>query len=658
MAGSNLTSNAGNTVAAPGLRASWSDALPLPAFLNAGNHKPVDPYLIWAEISQYASFGGAAPHFVGVLYERQGQVPCNGSNEVGKLIDKIHSANPLNDQSRFGTAHVPHAALRELTAAVKCGQLRRFQLCSPRIAHTAPAPAMAASWARISQRTAVMPGANPEQCYVVAGIVDDGCCIAHETFRTQGHTRFAFVWDQNPCAQVESPWTHTSDAGYGAQLSWPEINALLARFPALGELEERKFYAAVGRPEWGSLGRKHGAGVTQVFAGSCLRALGDESASWAPPIVFVQMPDATVADTSGGSLGLYVLDGARYIVRRARELALASGQDDWKAIINLSVGSIAGAHDGTSIAEEALAELTTDSSVQLVVAAGNAADWNTHAIQRVSQQTPGRFFVMVPPDCSRETYIEIWLPEKDDDGQSLDLATVGVHVIEPKGQASGVVQGGELRSFAASGSASASIIFPRRVCQATSGTMILAVVRPTSESSGNAGSAPPYGIWTLELTTSNASPITVHGWVERNDIIVGSRAPQQSCFVNDDRDYVTSSMTLGSIANNDRLIVAGAYRVTDQAITDYSGRGPTRLPDTRAGPDYFGPADNSPFLPGMQIPGFFSGSYTRASGTSIAAPFVARWLAQGSPHGALTQGSQYGHPSTDGPPDLRVIRRE
>jgi hypothetical protein len=279
----------------------------------------------------------------------------------------------------------------------------------------------------------------------------------------------------------------------------------------------------------------------------------------------------------------------------------------------------------------ALAEVGRESGVRVVVAAGNGATWKTHAHKTISRERPAIVSVLAPPDNPRETYVELWFPPYAADDAGL-LDGLSVEVARPGGARSGPISVGQARSLRDGDDPVASVIFARRVAQSVRGTMALIALRATCESGATSGTAaPPYGVWTIEVRTTAATTIDVHCWIQRNDVIVGPRLRQQASFVDDATGYVSTKMTLGSIANGQQTIVVGGYRIQDASIADYSGQGPTREARERKGPDYYAPSDESAFLPGMSVPGFYSGSRTRVSGTSIAAPRVARWLAEGQP---------------------------
>ena len=107
------------------------------------------------------------------------------------------------------------------------------------------------------------------------GIIDDGCCLAHESFRNAHPTsRFLFVWDQSPRARFSAmtPWNRfehfaSSQTSYGAELIGSDIDKFLKRHPDVGEANERALYRDIDRAHWGDPGRIHGACVLHALAG-------------------------------------------------------------------------------------------------------------------------------------------------------------------------------------------------------------------------------------------------------------------------------------------------------------------------------------------------------------------------------------------------------
>ena len=87
--------------------------------------------------------------------------------------------------------------------------------------------------------------------------------------------------------------------------------------------------------------------------------------------------------------------------------------------------------------------------------------------------------------------------------------------------------------------------------------------------------------------------------------------------------------TLTGIATGTGALVAAGYRHSDRKHVRYSSAGPTRGP--RVGPDCGAVTDQSRSLPGLLAAGTRGASVVRLVGTSVAAPQLARWAANGKP---------------------------
>jgi hypothetical protein len=613
----------------------WSPATSSP---DLDSQRPVDPYLVWAELSGWVGFGHADN--LHVLIELE-QLDLTGTCGLVCALRAMVASNPLNptEQGRalspFATASVSLADLATLRQAVDAHLVARFQLGLARL-WTPDASGIGVLRDHIEEKRWLELVGDADTLETI-GVVDDGCCLAHESLRTAYGGSFLSVWDQSqrdppddpwtPGEPLQDPWVRSSDIGYGVELHAPRIDQLLALHRPLGEVSERFFYEEVLRREnWGRDDRSHGAGVLHTIAGSRL-----DPACRKFPLVFVQLPGDTVADASGGSLGVYLLDGVRYAVKRTQALAEIVGSQrqqplDYRTTLNVSLGSIAGPHDGSSITECALAELGADSDhVRIVLAAGNTAGKRIHAVREVAAGQAGRFDVLLPPDNPRESYVEVWLPA------GAALADFTVRVTAPDGSCSGPVKVGQVALLGSAGAALGAVVFARAVSQGTRGTMVLLAVRATGQPEVAAPAPAPYGFWSIEVcTTSVVDPVPVHAWVERNDIIVGRRTPQQTRFVDDGSGAIDDASTLSSVANGANVTVVGACLRRQRAESDYSARGPV-LGSREHRPQLYAPGDESASLRGLTLPRFSSGTWRRVSGTSVAAPFVTRWIALGQP---------------------------
>lgn len=348
-------------------------------------------------------------------------------------------------------------------------------------------------------------------------------------------------------------------------------------------------------------------------------------------MVFVQLPTRTVADTSGGSLAVHVLDGVRYILRSAglipyEHLGTAPKQGIFNGnpvVINLSWGATGGGHDGTSILERALLERAEQANhpCWIVVAAGNAHRARTHAEMELKPGGRRSLSWVVGPDNPLEAFLELWLPSRDVEGQPVfDRLSreLMVDVTAPDGR--GIVRAtlGDIWLLG-DGTPAAALVWCRRVAQSEHGTMILLAAAATR------GNLAPHGEWRVDLAWGHpdavpAPPVRVQAWCERNDLVYGGRRRQQSHVLADQsmdepsewdpevrlyqrdlgrgmpdqrRPYGLRPVpALSSVAafdppdgdlellsgnNTGRAVTVGAYRLADDEVSRDSSGGPSRL---------------------------------------------------------------------------------
>jgi len=600
----------------------------------------VDALLVWDLLTQFARHGGPArgSHWR-VLLEFAIAPAAAGLDDwcalpsaEGHQATLRHALAPSLARAAASPVHtalLPEALLPLLLAAVSGGVLLRFTLgapCSPAPAEATPG--RAASWP-----------CTPEPGLVnTLGLVDHGCCLAHADFRdADGRSRIAALWDQETATLADAPWARHAGTGgaapyrYGSELARPAIDALLARHPGLGERAERALYAALGRPQWGAPAHRQGAAMMHLLAGRRALPPGEADAA-RMPLLFAQLPAATVADPGGDALGFHVVDGARWIVDRSR--ALATDPNAWRCTIALGLGSLAGPHDGSSMAEQALDQLTADARVSVVVTAGHGADAQVHAQARVRQDQPAVWWLRLPADKHEDSVAQIWLPA-DQPPERFQLVLQG-----PGLPASPLLQLGQAATLAqGDGLPIVGVVRAMKAAQGLRGHLILLAWAPTARRRG-ASMRPlaPAGLWQLTLQAAGPQPAVVQAWLERDDRPFGPRRrPQQARFEPhgppasraDPHPQLPPALTLGSLANGLRCTVAAGHELHSGRLSPASGRGPRRDTGPEAAPLCFAPINVGPSRPGLPVPGFFSGQRSRVAGTAAAAPQVARWLAEG-----------------------------
>ena len=351
---------------------------------------------------------------------------------------------------------------------------------------------------------------------VVVGIVDSGLDLDHADFRTSNNkTRVKYAWDQT---WVGSP---PSGFSYGTQYTESQINAGAAS--AFKDMDG------------------HGTHITGIAAGN-----GRATGNGQPNYQYIGVaPEADLIIVKTGFADAQIIDGVNYIFQKAAQMGKP-------AVVNLSIGTQSGSHDGGSSLEMGLSALTGAGKL-ITAPVGNDHEAAFHASKNLSQNQTSTLTFNIPaytPGCCSLEYLDV-------EGWYDPTASFRVKVTSPSGYNTGYVSPGGSSGW----------------IQGNDGNMILLNGQTTSGSGakmihfrvlkGSSTSPPPAaGNWTITL--NRVSPSTTGRcdfWVA--DWLFGS---------NDDPTFTTPdpTMTLTSPATADAIISTGAY-VTKDRWTNGSG---------------------------------------------------------------------------------------
>lgn len=601
---------------------------------------PIDPYLVWSDLTNFEWTPEPNPvwlpflieteHGASVLERQVRRRVCKADGKHWTVI-RIPTAYrrrlvPRGKQTRFLAAMVRHDVVLDIAKLptvrrMKVGLARKGLVdWYPKSLKNFP-PYLPEGFSRTEYEADPSPGAADKK--LVLGIVDDGCNFAHGDYRVGGNSRVARLWDQNEGLQEWSG--RPRFLGYGRVLAESDMRGWLAK-----GLTEEEIYGSLYSDHPGAALRggrgTHGTGALHLLAGHC-RVLPQEPVDPTEPaadadVMFVQLPRTMLGDTSSGSLCVYALDAIRYLIDRAETYApIGTGPGDpaaqWrvmrKVVINLSYGSMTGPHDASAVLDEAIEELVTKrGDLAVVVAAGNSRRSRCHAeLSLPGEQKEAHVGWVVSPANPVPSTLEIWVPEPD----------VEVRLTDPHGNESAWAAPGELHALTVDGRDAAWIISARQQTVGH-GLVLLLAMAPTVGDTGVVRRA-PHGTWKVSVRSGMAMKAQV--WVERNDMAPGRLRRQQSHLVNWDTDVIRTEATMCSPATSRGAVAVEAWIHTTQERADYSGEGwaGSKVPaDARAAVDF------SHAVKGMRVAGVVSGSSFRMSGTSAAAPLVARKLAR------------------------------
>jgi Subtilase family len=423
----------------------------------------------------------------------------------------------------------------------------------------------------------------------------------------------------------------------------------------------------------------HGTHVLDLAAGATPWA-SDSMAE--VPILAVQLPPASVRETAGRRMEANLVQGLRWILAEA--LRQANGSDVPPVVVTISLGSLAGPGDRHAFLADWFAyevsrhaRLTGGGKLRLVIAYGNARLSRLVARDEMRRSHPLELVWRVLPDDRSSSHLELRVDTNLVAGLKLEL-------VPPPGSGLPPMQGDW--PAAGTGWRLAGPIAAVSSIAETGGQSLLHLSLGPTAGTGAVPPAPSGG-WTMVLRTSLAEPVRVTARVQRDDTPPGYRTlgrqswldhPQGWDWDNEARGYLAprpasdapgcpvtreGSCVAYAGAEDPAILFVGAARPEagqpgQVRPARYSSEGVGHLarPGESAGPTLVALGDDGAALTGRRAAGVLSGSVTRMSGTSMAAPQVARALlgyfrtvppALQSPEGeraALTGDADWGVP--------------
>ena len=447
---------------------------------------------------------------------------------------------------------------------------------------------------------------------VIVGLVDTGLDFTHPDFMTDalGRSRVLDLWDQTLSGPGPGLVGSTSFT-YGVECGQASLSA--------GSCASRD---SVG----------HGTHVMGTAAGD-----GSATGGGVPAGKYAGVApgaDLMVVKTTG--LSDAVVDGVNYIFARAAELGRP-------AVVNLSLGSQAGPHDGT-LPEDLLLDSLEGPGRIVVAAAGNWGDnGNTapaHALDRVhaaatlSVGGPSASFTLTVPayvpapgQNNDLIFLELWYGGAD---------TVTVTVIRPDGSSLTSPATASPPASATQNGAQGQILIQNGAGSSVAdntdnlGYVVLGDL--------GVGAAPQPGTWTISVTAlASHSGRPAHLWVSDGALGAAGTLAGVS-LVNGTNAYLVASP-----ASATRVLAVGAY-VTRQQWQDSTGAAQQYTYQERLGDltsfSSPGPRRDGVLKPDLAAPGqgivsslsrdaaapvglkMVDGRHWIMAGTSMAAPFV------------------------------------
>src|SRR4051794_18319207 len=500
---------------------------------------------------------------------------------------------------------------------------------------------------------------EPRKRVTIFAIIDDGLPFAHRNFRDASgkRTRVEFCWLQSAKADPEQ-----NSVLFGREYLRTEIEGYIARhadedvlYHQAGAIEDSESLASM-------LGRHtaHGAHVMDLATGYSIER-GEEPAEEIR-IIGVQLPNLVTMDTSGVGKDMYLLSAFHYIFDRADRIAAGYGIDQPRLVINFSYGYFGGPHDGKLDIEAALSELIElrrkkGHPTALVLPAGNSFLDCMHAVipetRFANADREARIRWRLQPADRTPNFAEIWFPTK--------ISPLGytAEVIDPRGIKRslpvGLAEGNTDRTCKivnGQGYPVGQLSVDRH-----KGRWRVLVATAPSEPEDEKWPRIEAGAWTIAIRRdSTAAPLgnePICCWIQRDtdpaDLRSGAR---QSYFDDPDnvrynpdgshREVDTNNTLIrrfgslnglatakGAMAVAGFRLGAGLESSLDRARpVFYSCAGTENAPSSEAHIACSSMSDRTQVLAGTVGAGTRSGSRSVMQGTSMAAPFVARQLAE------------------------------
>jgi hypothetical protein len=641
----------------------------------------LDPYLVWSDAGGFANLrkpGQKAgdtshiPTWLPILLEL-----APGARLTDLLTpERTKSLNVEPAYLRRADAEtlriLPARATRTFFAEFVSGRLltliNRIELDLPQDAPPAGNRPGAVPESDLTAKTLEKKTNESEAAELLTGkviaFIDDGCAFAHAHF-LQGSgaalkPRVKRLWDQNERAAT-SP--HAPPAGFteGRAFTNADLKAMIEARTYNGVIDEDAVYADFAAGTRNNVNRllrrsAHGTHVMDLACGPyflqdtmCTRPKAPAAnPTWEPtpddasaaPIIFVQLPMRTVQSTSGkGTLTADVLHALQYISDQC--------DADAEIVVNVSWGTLAGPHDGSTILEcgiDSQIAANPPGRLRVVIPAGNGFQSRTHAHLSLAPKESRTLRWHVPADDATESYLELWMQTDDE---------VFVTITLPNGESLPPVTQGLVYKFVDTSQPFADPISIFGVNYANSpplgqnGKCVLLAIAPTTSLLASRPVA-PHGLWQITVTNAKDQRIeALDAYIERDDVAIGTRRGARQSYFDDPayrqhdtqdlspppaQAYVFREGIFNGIGNGSRVVRVGGVRESDTSVAEYSPTGVYTLaarPGTQQVVDYFATSEESRTLHGVRAAGTRSGGVVRLSGTSDAAPQIARDLLNG-----------------------------
>ena len=392
---------------------------------------------------------------------------------------------------------------------------------------------------------------------VLVGIVDSGIDLTNADFRNEdGTTRIAALWDQ-------------ADREFTSEEINEFLNAQGSERPAV-------------RPPLSVDSSGHGTAVAGIAAGNGRGSEGRRYRGAAPEseLVIVKMKSP---QPGGFPRTTELMTGVDYLIRKAQEMRMPIA-------VNISFGNTYGPHDGSSLVEQYLNDVSAIWKNVICIGTGNEGTAAGHAAGIVSDEEETVQELAVQ-EREQPFGLQIWKSYTDE---------IDISIISPAGEQAGPFREKTGAQRYLTGSTELLVYYGEPKPYSVRQEIFIAFL-PMRDYVDS-------GVWQIVLTPRRIVAGTYQMWLPAQAALnVGT------AFLTPD-----SMSTLMVPSTAARAVTVAAYDARTFSYADFSGRGPSAVYES-AGvpkPDVAAPGVdvNAP------IPG---GGYRAFTGTSFAVPFAA-----------------------------------
>ncbi|WP_414588466.1 S8 family serine peptidase [Scytonema sp. PCC 10023] len=420
---------------------------------------------------------------------------------------------------------------------------------------------------------------------VIVGIIDWGCDFTHGDFRNESGSRVLYFWDQTatPGSIGRPPLGYSG----GVEFTKEQLDQALSQTNPFAAL-------SIEPPDIGA----HGTHVMGIAAGNGGESpdVGVRGIAPEADIIFVQpnTGDTNIIGGFGDSVNL--AEAVKYIFEKASSL-------NSPAVINMSMGTNSGPHDGTTLVEQWIDRLLGQPGRAVVMALGNEHRQgliHTHSEGQLATGETTTLYWRARPQDFTPNEVEIWYSGRD---------IFVLEVVLPDGKSVPVVEPNNSAIFDV-GHIGTRVYISNELNSPLNGDNRINVIVLSPENTPTEA-----GVWQLRLTSRLSREGTFDAWIERESPAF------ISSFIGG--TYIRRK-TLGSIQSARHPITVSNYDAETITLADSTSFGPTR--DGRRAPVAAAPGVNILAARSRyrEAPNPLDRTpYVAYTGTSMSSPYTA-----------------------------------